>query len=138
MQFRSRTLLCCLALAACGDDANGPTAGDDADGPTACEVGPDILGAATSAVEQNQPLCTRDEDCVIVNLGVKCAGFSASSCSDIVHRASAALWDAAQVCDDIRRASVPSSTGCSVDGVCAGPSGAPVCRSGRCTGADEP
>jgi len=118
-----------LAVSACGDDV---------DGPTACEVGPDILKNAVALVEQDQPACTRDDECVLVALDVECDGFSASSCGTIVHRVAAARWDAAKVCHDIDRASVPSKFGCAFDASCAGPAGPPVCRAGRCTDPELP
>jgi len=113
-----------FALAACGDDA---------DGPTACEVGPEIVSAATSSVRSEQFTCARDEECVLINLDVECAGYSTVGCGDIIHRDAAARWDADEVCRDIDRASVPSPLHCSLQASCVDV-GRPVCRRGQCVG----
>jgi hypothetical protein len=117
-------LVSLLALAACGDDA---------DGPTACEVGPDIVSEAVARVTRNQPACTRDDECVGLNMDLRCDGYFVSGCGDIVHRDVVARWDAAAVCREIDRASVPSNISCGVEAACAA-TGNIVCRSGRCTG----
>ncbi|MEY4508701.1 MAG: hypothetical protein RLZZ450_823 [Pseudomonadota bacterium] len=122
-------MLSMLALAACGDDG--------VDGPTACEVGPDIVSAATSRLISNQPRCTVDDECVAVWLTARCTGYELDLCPAIVHREAAPRWDAKQICRDIDRASVPSDIACTEQAACA-ETGPPVCRSGRCVGSIDP
>lgn len=128
MRWSSLLFSSLLASAACGDDHGDPTA---------CEVGPDILQAATSRVRDAQPTCTRDEDCVLIGMDVTCPGFKTSGCGESVHRDAAARWNAAEVCREIDRASVPGAFQCGFEASCLDP-GKAVCRDGACTGEKLP
>ncbi|MDB4972585.1 MAG: hypothetical protein JWN48_926 [Myxococcaceae bacterium] len=113
-----------IALAACGDDREGPTA---------CEVGPEIVHDAIASLLGSQPPCAQDDDCVALNLDVDCRGYQQSGCVQIVHRASAGAWSEAAVCKRIDDVAAPSKYECAMQGSCAA-AGAPVCLAGVCTG----
>lgn len=127
MRTARLVLLSLLALAACGDDADVP-------GP--CDVGPEIVSAATARLIRDQPRCTDDDQCVSVPLTARCDGFLSDLCYAIVHREAAPRWDARQICGDIERASVPNAFACEQQAACAD-TGAPVCRGGHCVGSAE-
>ena len=119
-------LLLCL-LSACGEPS----------GPTACEVGPQIYEATLAALRAREPDCMRDDECVLLDSRLDCAGLRIDACGSVMHRAAATSWQADQVCAEIERETVPSDYGCTTAPTCVDP-GEPVCRAGRCVGSKLP
>ncbi|MDB4985710.1 MAG: hypothetical protein JWN04_888 [Myxococcaceae bacterium] len=128
MRLLSQLVLSLCTLSACGDD--------QADGPTACEAGPSIVSEAIRSLLASEPPCARDADCVSVSFDVACGGYSTVSCNEIVHRDTAARWNAAAVCKHIDDVTVASNYSCSTLAACLGP-GVPTCRAGKCTGTER-
>ena len=83
-----------------------------------------------------EPLCTRDDDCVLGGERVEGRCGVISSCGELMHRSIAVSSDTREVGEEMcQDAPASIATLCSIEASCA--STTPVCRSGRCMRGDD-
>jgi len=127
--IRSAWLL--LLLVGC-EDSDGHDEGSE----DTCQIAALARRHAMTALRADEPVCTRDDDCVVLDHSIECRQASLGSCGVTLHREAAGRWDAEAVCAVADKRSPRSDLHCAVSNSCVS-EGEPRCLEGRCVDSSD-